>query len=72
MLMLRMSNAPLFVEGMVTRPFTDTVQWAFNDRRVVWVQVKDGVGNWSKPYPAYAASPVTPLKRQVYLPLVLK
>jgi hypothetical protein len=68
---LRLSNDPLLIEGVVTQPYTDTVTWAFDDRRVVWAQVKDGVGNWSEPYPAYAASPTTPVNR-VFLPMLVK
>jgi len=33
------------------------------------VQVQDGVGNWSEPYPAYAAETGL-LQRALYLPLV--
>jgi hypothetical protein len=51
---LRLSNDPLMIEGVVTRPYTDTLEWTFDERWVVWVQVKDDVGNWSEPYPAYA------------------
>jgi len=51
---VRLSNDPLMIEGVVTRPYTDTLEWTFDDRWVVWVQVKDAVGNWSEPYPAWA------------------
>jgi hypothetical protein len=44
-----LSNDPLMIEGMVTLPYTDTVEWAFDERRVVWVQVKDSVGNVAEP-----------------------
>ncbi len=52
--LMRLTNDPSFIEGVVTMPYTDTVEWIFDERRVVWVQVKDGVGNWSEPYPAFA------------------
>lgn len=52
---LRMTNDPLLIQGTVTLPFTETVKWTFDERNVVWVQVADAVGNWSAPYPAYAA-----------------
>lgn len=51
---LRLSNDPLMTEGVVTLPYVDTVTWAFDEQRVVWVQVKDSVGNWSEPFPAWA------------------
>jgi len=69
---LRLSNDPLLIEGVVTQPYTDTVAWTFDDRRVVWVQVRDGVGNWSEPYPAYASPAITPPRHLVYLPLTMK
>jgi hypothetical protein len=59
--LMRLTNDPLFVEGVVTMPYSETVTWAFDDRRVVWVQLSDSVGNWTEPYPAYAApAAVTP------------
>ncbi|MGB2772142.1 MAG: hypothetical protein WBF31_07460, partial [Anaerolineae bacterium] len=51
---MRLSNDPLLLDGVVTMPYTPTVAWAFDEQAVVWVQVKDMVGNWSEPYPAYA------------------
>ena len=50
-----LSNDPLMIEGVVMLPYTDTVEWVFDERRVVWVQVEDSVGNVTEPYPAYAA-----------------
>ncbi len=50
---MHLSNDPLMIEEVVTLPYTDTVEWAFNERWVVWVQVEDSVGNVSEPYPAY-------------------
>ena len=69
---VRLTNDPLFLEGVVTQPYTDTVTWPFDDRRVVWVQVKDGVGNWSEPYPAYAGPAITPAGHLLYLPIIMK
>ena len=57
---MRLSNDPLMVEDVVTVSYTPTVTWTFDDRRVVWVQLSDSVGNWSEPYPAYAAPVLTP------------
>ena len=57
---MRLSNDPLMVEGVVTVPYTPTVTWTFDDRRVVWVQLSDSVGNWAEPYPAYAAPVLAP------------
>ena len=56
---LRLTNDPFLIEDVLTMPYTDTVTWTFDDRRVVWVQVADAVGNWSEPYPAYAAPAAT-------------
>jgi hypothetical protein len=69
---LRLTNDPLFLAGVVTQPYTDTVTWAFDDRRVVWAQVKDSVGNWSEPYPAYASPATTPPGHLLYLPLIVR
>jgi PKD repeat protein len=52
--MRRLSNDPMMIEGVVTLPHTSTVEWTFDERRVVWVQVEDSVGNASTPYPTYA------------------
>lgn len=52
---MALSNDPLLIEGVVTQPYTDTVAWTFDDRRVIWVQTTDSIGNRSEPYPAYAA-----------------
>jgi hypothetical protein len=56
---MRLSNDPQMIEGVVTLPYTPTVTWGFDERRVVWVQLEDSVGNVTEPYPAYAA-PVCP------------
>jgi hypothetical protein len=57
---LRLSNDPLMVEGVMTSSYAPTVTWAFDDRRVVWVQLSDSVGNLTEPYPAYAAPVLAP------------
>jgi hypothetical protein len=51
---MHLTNDPLMIKDMVTLPYTPTVEWAFDERRVVWVQLEDSVGNVSEPYPAYA------------------
>jgi len=65
-----LSNDPLFREGVVTLPYTTTVEWAFDERRVAWVEVVDGVGNFSEPYPAFAAE--RELGNKVHLPVIMK
>ncbi len=57
---MRLTNDPLLVEGVVTMPYAETVSWTFDDRRVVWVQVQDAVGNWNEARPAYAAPVFAP------------
>lgn len=52
---VRLSNDPLMNQGVVTLPYSDTVSWTFDERRVVWIQVEDAAGNLSDGYPAYAA-----------------
>ena len=68
---LRLSNDPLMREGVVTQPYTTSLIWTFDQRRVVWVQIADSVDNWSEPYPAYAEQPLV-LDRRVYLPFITK
>lgn len=48
---LHLSSDPLMLEGLVTLPYTQTVTWTLDEREVVWIQVEDGVGNRSLPYP---------------------
>jgi len=62
-----LSNDPLMIEDVVSMPYTPTITWAFDERRVILVQLEDSVGNISEPYPAYAGE-----WEFVYLPLVLK
>lgn len=57
---MRVTNDPLMMEGVVTLPYTETIEWTFDDHRVVWVQVEDSVGNWGEPYPAFASLPSDP------------
>ena len=66
---MRLTNDPLFLEGVVTQPYAESVTWSFDQRRVVWAQVQDGVGNWSEAYPAYAEMPAEPTPgNRLYLP----
>lgn len=67
---MRLSNDPLMIENVVTTPYTDTVTWTFDDRRVIWAQVRDSVGNWSAPYPAYAGEGAPVAERRMYLPVI--
>lgn len=67
---LHISNDPLMFDAVVTMPVTDTFEWVFDERQVMWVQAEDFVGNLSEPTPAYA--PALSATNQVYLPLVLK
>ena len=57
---MRVTNDPLMIDGVVTLPYAETFEWTFDDRRVIWVQVEDSVGNWSEPYPALATLPSDP------------
>lgn len=57
---VRLSNDPLMFEGGTTLPYTEMVTWTFDERRVVWIQVSDNVGNWTEPYPAYASPVLAP------------
>lgn len=66
---MRLSNDPLMIENVTTSAYAESVSWVFDDRKVVWVQVKDSVGNWSQPYPVYADSN-TFVNSSVYLPLL--
>ena len=50
-----LSNDPLMWDSVVNMPYTSTVTWTFDERRVIWVQIGDSVGNISEPYPAYCA-----------------
>lgn len=52
---LRVSNDPMMIDAVVSLPYVPNFEWTFDERRVVWVQVADSVGNWSEPYPGYAA-----------------
>ncbi|NJL06113.1 MAG: M23 family metallopeptidase [Chloroflexaceae bacterium] len=56
---VRLSNDPLLLEGVVTLPYTSSVSWTFDDRRVVWIQVADSVGNYSVPAPIFADSAIS-------------
>ncbi|MEZ4867551.1 MAG: hypothetical protein R3C14_39860 [Caldilineaceae bacterium] len=69
---MQLSNDPLMIEAVVTLPYSDTVSWTFDDRRVVWVEVTDSVGNVSEPYPAYAADANEPPgeENKIFLPLI--
>lgn len=70
---MRLTNDPLFLDGVVTQSYSETVIWTFDDRHVVWVQVRDGVGNWSEAWPAYdgyVPTPVTP-PNSLFLPSIL-
>lgn len=69
---VRLSNDPLMSQGVVTMPYSDTVRWTFDDRRVVWIQAEDAVGNRSEGYPSYAPllTDPTPSDKRVYLPLI--
>jgi murein DD-endopeptidase MepM/ murein hydrolase activator NlpD len=66
---MRLSNDSRMLDGVTTLPYATAVAWVFDERRVVWVQLRDGVGNWSEPYPAYAAD-VAPLNMTLFLPAI--
>jgi len=69
---MRLSNDPLFLDDVVTLPYTQTITWGFDSRRVVWVQIADSVGNRSEPFPAYALEGAMFLDFKTYLPLVIR
>ncbi|MEM7536878.1 MAG: peptidoglycan DD-metalloendopeptidase family protein [Chloroflexota bacterium] len=56
------SNDPLMLDGVVEMVFTGAqLQWTFDEERVAWIQVRDSVGNLTKPYPVYAADTTDPV-----------
>jgi len=61
------SNDPFMIDDVLSMPYTATVTWTLDERRVVWVQVADSIGNASDPYPAYGGE-----WEFVYLPVVVK
>jgi hypothetical protein len=68
--LLSIGNSPTFLTDtfftdVVTIPYTETLTWVFDERRVAWVRVADSVGNWSVPIPAFAQGGYW-----VYLPLL--
>jgi hypothetical protein len=68
--LLSIGNSPTFLTDtfftdVVTIPYTETLTWVFDERRVAWVRVADSVGNWSVPIPAFAQEGYW-----VYLPLL--
>ncbi len=53
------TNDPLFLDGVqniVYNRESESFNWVFDDRRVVWVKMSDTSGNIAEPYPAYAAT----------------
>lgn len=51
---LYLSNDPLMQQDVTTLPYTETLTWTFDERKVVWIVAEDGVGNRAAPYPVYA------------------
>lgn len=51
---MHLSNDPRMIDDMVTLPYSETVQWVFDEDWTVYVQVEDSAGNVGEPYPAYA------------------
>lgn len=51
---MHLSNDPQMVDGVLTLPYSHTVTWTFDHRRVLWVQIEDSLGNISRPYPVVA------------------
>ncbi len=51
---MHLSNDPRMIDGLVTLPYSETVEWVFDEDWTVYVQVEDSVGNVGDPYPAYA------------------
>ncbi len=66
---MRISNDPLFIDDVEIIPYEQIINWTFDERLVVWIQVMDSVGNWSDPYPVYSGPSYT---YQIYLPVIQK
>lgn len=69
--MLYLSNDPLMLEDRSSQTYTPTLDWAFDDRRVVWVQVEDAAGNRTEPHPVYAWEQAM-LEKRIYLPFIIR
>lgn len=67
---MHLSNDPRMIDGVVTMPYTSTVTWQFDERRVIWVQLEDSVGNASQPYPAYAGD--ASAQSKIYMPIIAR
>jgi len=50
---LHLSNEPLMLDDVVTLPYTNTVEWPFDERQVVWIQAEDSMKNISEAVPVY-------------------
>lgn len=46
---IRVSNDPLFEENVAVMSRSGEIVWLFDDRKIVWVQAEDSVGNRSEP-----------------------
>lgn len=66
---LRVSNELATLDKVAPIAYTSELLWAFDDRRVAWVQVEDSLGNVTEPVPVYADVPIV-LQQSIYLPLI--
>ena len=63
------TNDERFIDNVVEMPYQQTIKWIFGDKRVVWVQLKDSVGNKTTFYPAYLAyRSITPIPWPTWTP----
>ena len=53
---LFVSNDPLMLQEIPAQEYSSEIEWTFDEREVVWVQVEDSVGNRSEAVPAFAWS----------------
>ncbi len=66
---MRLSNDLARLAEVEPIGYTTDLSWLFDDRRVVWVQVEDSLGNHTDPIAVYAAEEVV-MNSAIYLPLI--
>jgi len=67
--LLRLSNDLVKLDKATPLAYTSELLWTFDERRVVWVQAEDSLGNVTEPIPAYA-DVAESLNQAIYLPLI--
>ncbi|MCB0062246.1 MAG: hypothetical protein KDE19_09030, partial [Caldilineaceae bacterium] len=66
---IRLSNDLATLDDTAPMAYTTDLSWTFDERRVVWVQVEDSLGNRTEPMAIYAAEVIEESKA-IYLPLI--